>query len=133
MVSRDAEILLRRLEENPDDAGAFMQLVNLYQAAGETRGLVALLERRAETLASRGGNPLDVSALHLELGEIWETKLTRQDRALHHYRKAFEPGPSCVPAPYAARGIYRAAGNLKAGAVLYDLEANAEPDPTRRV
>ncbi|MCC7538315.1 MAG: hypothetical protein IT379_18970, partial [Deltaproteobacteria bacterium] len=44
-----------------------------------------------------------------------------------------ELDPSLVVAVYAAREIYRNAGNFKAAAVLYDLEANAEPDPKRKV
>ncbi len=133
MVSRDAEILLRRIEANPADTSAFTQLVNLYEAAGDVRGLVTLLERRAETMTAAGADPADVSGLHLEAGEIYEKRLGRTDRALHHYRKAFEQDASCVPALYAAREIYRGQGNMKAAAVLYDLEANAEPDPNRRV
>jgi golgin subfamily B member 1 len=50
-----------------------------------------------------------------------------------HYRKAFELDPSLLEAIYAARQIYLAAGNAKAAATLYDLEANAESDLPRKV
>lgn len=123
----------RALERNPAHADAGHRLASIYEESGDQRRLAELLERRAEAMAQIGAEPRDVAALHHRLGEIWEHAFKRADKAIFHYRKAFELDPSLVPAIYAAREIYRQAGNVKAAATLCDLEAKAEPDPDRKV
>ncbi|MCC7535524.1 MAG: hypothetical protein IT379_04900, partial [Deltaproteobacteria bacterium] len=131
---RAAQAYGRALERYGAHPAAGARLEQLYRDANDTRAIVQLLEKRAEALAKldpSGASNRQIAAIHHQLGEMWEHQFQRADRAISHYRKAFELDPSLVVAVYAAREIYRNAGNFKAAAVLYDLEANAEPDPKR--
>ena len=123
----------RTLERSPASPEAFQRLEALAEEAGDARRLAELLERRAEATLQAGGDPRASAAIQLQLGELYEQRFQRADRAVLHYRRAFELDPQLVPAIYAAREIYRTAGNLKATAQLYELEAAAETDLARRV
>lgn len=123
----------RALATDPHHPEAFLRLRGLFEDAGETRRLAELLERHASALEQAGGDPREIALLHHQLGEVWEHCFTRVDKAVHFYRRAFELDPMLVPAIYAAREIYRQAGNTKAALSLLEKEAKAEPDPGRRV
>ena len=112
---------------------AFLRLRGMFEDAGETRRQAELLERHAGRLSKAGADPRDVAVLYHQLGEIWEHRFARVDKAVHQYRKAFELDPGLVAALYAAREIYRNAGNLKAAATILEKEAKVELDPTRKV
>lgn len=130
---RAVKIYERALLMDPRHQDAFLRLRGLFEDSNEMRRLAELLERQAIALQKGGADPRDVAALYHQLGEIWEQRFTRVDKAVHHYRRAFELDPTMVPAIYAAREIYRAAGNMKAAATLLEKEAKAELDPARRV
>ncbi len=123
----------RAIDRNALHMDASMRLQDMAEELGDHRRLLDLLERRADALAKGNADPRHVAQAHQQVGEVWEQKFQRVDRAIHHYRKAFELDPTLVSAIYAAREIYRNAGNLKAAASLYDLESNAETDPQRKV
>lgn len=123
----------RALSIEPRHADAFLRLRGLFEDAGEMRRLAELLERQAAALEAAGADPREVALLYHQLGELWEHRFTRVDKAVHHYRRAFELDPTLVAAIYAAREIYRQAGNTKAASSLLEKEAKAEPDPARRV
>ncbi len=131
--SRGIRLYERALERNPAHVEAGSRLQAIYEESGDPRRLAELLERRILALTQAGGTTLDIAALHHRLGEIWEHAWKRADKAVFHYRKAFELDPTLVPAMYAAREIYRQAGNIKAAAALCELEAKAEPQPERKV
>ncbi|UJR78735.1 hypothetical protein [Sandaracinus amylolyticus] len=131
--ARSMRLYERSLERNAAHADAGLRLTAIYEEAADHRRLAELLERRADALAHVGGDARDVAALQHRLGEVWEHSFKRADKAITHYRKAFELDPTLVPAIYAAREIYRQAGNLKAAATLCELESKAEPDPERKV
>ena len=131
--SRSISLLERALERNPVHIEASLFLERLFTEVHDERRRLEVLERRAEAMTAAQMDPRLIAAVHLQLGEIWEQQHKRTDRAIYHYRKGFELDPTLVPAIYAAREIYRTAGNLKAAASLYDMEANAEFDPTRKI
>lgn len=130
---RAVRIYERALSIEPRHPDAFLRLRGLFEDGGEMRRLAELLERQAAALEQVGGEPREIALLYHQLGELWEHRFTRVDKAVHHYRRAFELDPSLVAAIYAAREIYRQAGNTKAAASLLEKEAKAEPDPTRKV
>lgn len=123
----------RALTTHPLHADAFLRLRSLLDPATQARRLVELLGRRASALEGAGADARELALLHHELGELWEHRLGRADKAIHAYRRAFELDPKLVPAIYAAREIYRRSGNTKVAATLLEKEAKVEPDPTRRV
>lgn len=112
---------------------SFLRLRALFEDSGETRRLAELLEKQGAALASAGADPRDVALLYHQLGEIWEHRFSRVDKAVNHYKKAFDLDPTFVAAIYAAREIYRSAGNMKAAATLLEKEAKAELDRSRKV
>lgn len=121
------------LQRNPAHLEASLRLQAALEEIGDQRRLAELLEGRAEVLARLQADPREIAAVHHRLGQIWQHAFQRADQAILHYRKAFELDPTLVPAIYAAREIYRQAGNTQAVAALCDLEAKAEPDPERKV
>lgn len=123
----------RALAAEPRHQDAFLRLRSLFEDSNDTRRLAELLERQAGALAQLGVDPRDVALLYHQLGELWEHRFARVDKAVGHYRRAFELDPGLVPAIYAAREIYRQAGNMKAAAGLLEKEAKAELDPARRI
>ncbi len=131
--ARAISLYERALERNPVQMESSVRLQEIFDEAGDTRRLLDILERRAAALTAANADARHVSAVHHQMAELWEHRFRRPDRAITHYRKAFELDPALVPAIYSAREIYRNAGNLKAAATLYDLEANAETDPARKV
>jgi tetratricopeptide (TPR) repeat protein len=131
--ARSMRLYERALERNPAHLEAGLRLESIYEEGGDQRRVAELLERRADALERAQADPRNVAAIHHRLGEIWQHAFQRADKAIVHYRKAFELDPTLVPAIYAAREIYRRAGNVTAAATLCDLEAKAEPDPVRKV
>lgn len=123
----------RALQRNGAHADAFGRLSSLYESNGDFTRLAQLLETHADALARTNTDPRVVSALHQRLGELWETTFQRPDKAILHYRRAFELDPMLVPAIYAAREIYRRAGNMKAVGTLLEQEIKAEQDGERRI
>jgi golgin subfamily B member 1 len=135
LTDRERAIRLyeRALVIEPRHQDAFLRVRTLFEEAGEFRRLAELLERQGAAMAKAGLDPRDVALLYHQLGELWEHRFSRVDKAVHHYRRAFELDPMLVPAIYAAREIYRQAGNIKAAATLLEKEAKAELDATRRL
>jgi tetratricopeptide (TPR) repeat protein len=130
---RAVSLLTRALERDPQNAAAADMVERILVDAGDHERLVEVLERRATALGAAKGHPAETAALHHRLGQLWEQQLQRVDRAVFHYRKAFELDPALLEAIYAARQIYLTAGNSRAASTLYDLEANAETDVPRKV
>ncbi|MGE0790982.1 MAG: hypothetical protein AB7S26_35250 [Sandaracinaceae bacterium] len=123
----------RALAIDPRHQDAFLRLRGLYEDTADTRRLAELLERHGAALTKVGADPRDVALIYHQLGELWEHRMGRVDKAVHHYRRAFELDGNLIAAIYAAREIYRNAGNIKAAATLLEKEAKAELDPTRRL
>ncbi len=130
--TRAAALLDRALDRDPAHAEAQTLMISIVEASGDHRRLLDLLKRQSTALA-RAGDARGRAEIELRMGQIYEHQIGRPDQAIAHYRKAFEADPTMVPAIYAAREIYRNAGNLKAAASLYELEVKAESSPERRV
>ncbi len=131
-TARAMALLERALERDPANAQASTLITDVIERSGDTNRLLDHLQRRSAILA-RSGDKMALAAVEFRLGQLYEVTFQRPDRAIAHYRKAFEADPTLVPAIYAAREIYRAAGNPKAAATLFALEIKAEPDLERRV
>ncbi len=131
-VARATSLYERALDKDPRHSDAYRRVLALLESSGDVSRLVELLQRRSTALA-RLGDGAGRSEVELRLGQLQQHELGRPDRAITHYRRAFEADPTMIPAIYAAREIYRSAGNLKAAASLFELEIKAEPTPGRRV
>ncbi len=130
--ARSISLYERALERNPRHTQASERLLAAVEATGDTMRLLELLQRRSASLA-RAGDRGGAAAVEYRIGQLYETTMSRPDRAVGHYRRAFEADGTLVAAIYGAREIYRREGNLKAAAQLFDLEIKAEPTRDRRV
>jgi tetratricopeptide (TPR) repeat protein len=131
--ARGVRFYERALERNGTHADAFGRLSSLHESNGDYQRLAETIERHADALSRANIDPRAVAPHHQRLGELWEGTFQRPDKAILHYRRAFELDPMLVPAIYAAREIYRQAGNLKAVATLLEQEIKAEQDAERRL
>jgi hypothetical protein len=99
---------------------------------------VALLEKRAKLLAPlTAQNPdmaLKVASMHEELGTLWaDAPLSQPDRALQHYKRAYETDPRSQFAIYSAREMFKAQRQWADAVPLFELEQALVAEPERKV
>ncbi|MBN9161403.1 MAG: tetratricopeptide repeat protein, partial [Myxococcales bacterium] len=135
---RAARILMMALEKDPTAQVAADRLAQLYRDKGDSKALVALLDRRAKALAPlAAGQPElrgELAGLHEELGRLWaEPPLTQPKKAIENYKKAIELDPTSAYAIYNARELYKQLQQWQDAIPLYGAELELEQDPQRRV
>lgn len=136
---RAARLLMQALEKDATAQMAADRLAQLYREKGDTKALVALLDRRAKALAPllaeqpelRG----ELAGLHEELGRLWaDPPLSQPKKAIENYRKAIDLDPSSSAyAIYNARELLKGLGQWADAVPLYAAELELEQDPARRV
>jgi hypothetical protein len=134
---RAARVLMQAIDRDPTQASAADRLAQLYRDKGDSKALVALLERRAKALAPLASQSDEVrtelTAMHEELGRLWSETLQQPKKALDNYRRALELTPSSAYAMYGSREIYKALGQWSDALSTYEPELAVERDPARRV
>ncbi len=134
---RAARVLMQAIERDPTQTSAADRLAQLYRDKGDSKALVALLERRAKALAPLVGQDdevrVDLTGMYEELGRLWAETLQQPKKALDNYRRALELTPSSAYAMYGSREIYKSLGQWKDALATYEPELEIERDPARRV
>ncbi len=135
---RAARVLMMAIDKDPTAQVAAERLAQLYRDKGDTKALVALLDRRAKALAPlTAANPElrgELAGMHEELGRLWsEAPLTQPKKALENYKKAIELDPTSAYAIYNARELYKQQQEWQNAIPLYAAELELEQDPGRRV
>ncbi|MBX3202693.1 MAG: tetratricopeptide repeat protein, partial [Labilithrix sp.] len=135
---RAARILMMALEKDPTAQVAADRLAQLYRDKGDSKALVALLDRRAKALAPlAGGDPEirgELAGLHEELARLWsEPPLSQPKKAIESYKKSIELDPTSAYAIYNARELYKQLQQWQDAIPLYGAELELEQDPQRRV
>jgi len=134
---RAARVLMQAIDRDPTQASAADRLAQLYRDKGDSKALVALLERRAKALgplaAQSGEVRVELTSVHEELGRLWGDSLQQPKKALENYRRALELNPSSAYAMYGSREIYKSLGLWKDALATYEPELEIERDPIRRV
>jgi tetratricopeptide (TPR) repeat protein len=134
---RAARVLMQAIERDPTQASAADRLAQLYRDKGDSKALVALLERRAKALSPLAAQSdeirIELTAMHEELGRLWAESLQQPRKALDNYRRALELSPSSAYAMYGSREIYKSLGQWKDALATYEPELQIERDPARRV
>jgi len=135
---RAARVLMMAIDKDPTAQVAAERLAQLYRDKGDTKALVALLDRRAKALYPLiGQNPEirgELAGMHEELGRLWsEPPLTQPKKAIENYKKAIELDPSSAYAIYNARELYKQTQEWANAIPLYEAELHLEHDPGRRV
>src|SRR5689334_22997144 len=72
----------RAIDRNPVHMDASLRLEELFVEAGDERRMAELLERRAEALTAAQADPRHIAGVHHQLGELWEQRFQRVDRAI---------------------------------------------------
>lgn len=135
---RAARVLMMAIDKDPTAQVAAERLAQLYRDKGDTKALVALLDRRAKALAPltvqnhelRG----ELAGMHEELGRLWsEAPLSQPKKAIENYKKAIELDPTSAYAIYNARELYKQMQEWQNAIPLYGAELELEQDPGRRV
>jgi tetratricopeptide (TPR) repeat protein len=83
--------------------------------------------------AEKGRENKRAARLHHELGELWETRFVRLDKAIAHYQAAFRAEPSRTEAIQAGREIYARIGHFKIVGDLYALQIQHARDAKSKV
>ncbi|MBW2731252.1 MAG: tetratricopeptide repeat protein, partial [Deltaproteobacteria bacterium] len=93
----------RVLDLRGEDPVALWALADLYEAAGEWRELVEVLQRQVNITEEAHAQ----IRLYQRLGRIWGEKLERERNALESWQKVLEIDPGDIMALYAITKIYR--------------------------
>ncbi|HKU43895.1 MAG TPA: hypothetical protein VJR89_37300, partial [Polyangiales bacterium] len=133
-----ARALMNAIERDPTDAIPADRLADLYRQKGDSKALVALLERRARALAPLVRTDPElraaVVALHEELGRLWtEPPLGNPSKALDNYGKALEYDPKSHYAIYATRELLKAGGRYGEAIPYFEMERVLSSDSERRL
>ncbi|MCC6747689.1 MAG: tetratricopeptide repeat protein [Deltaproteobacteria bacterium] len=100
---RAQDLWNRVLDLRGEDPVALWALADLYEAAGEWRELVEVLQRQVHIVEE----PEPQVRLYQRLGRIWGEKLGRDRNALESWQKVLEIDRSNIAALYAIAEIYR--------------------------
>jgi tetratricopeptide (TPR) repeat protein len=133
-----ARALMNAIERDPTDAVPAERLAELYREKGDSKALVALLERRARALAPLVRTAPDlratVVAIHEELGRLWaEPPLGNASKALDNYGKALEYDPKTHYSIYATRELLKASGRYGEAIPYFEMERVLSSDDQRRL
>lgn len=135
---RAARVLMKAIERDPTQPAAGDKLAELYRERGDTKALVALLERRCKAIDALASSDENVRALAAsmreELGRLWsEPPLSQVRKAIENFRRAIELDPSSQYAIYALRELLKAEQAWADAVPYYDLEQRLVDDPERKL
>ncbi len=133
-----ARALMNAIERDPTDPVPAERLADLYREKGDSKALVALLERRARALSSLVRSNPDlrgtVVAIHEELGRLWaEPPLSNAGKALDNYSKAIEYDPKTQYSIYATRELLKASGRYGEAIPYFEMERVLSLETSRRL
>jgi len=136
-VHRAARLLMMAVDKDPTQQVAAERLSSLYREKGDTKALVALLDRRAKALqpllAQQPELRDELAGMHEEMGRLWsEAPLSQPKKAIDAFRRAIELDPRSAYAIYSARELLKAQGQFADAIPLYQAELEIEEDPSRR-
>ncbi|MFT5358439.1 MAG: tetratricopeptide (TPR) repeat protein, partial [Polyangiales bacterium] len=106
---------------DPRNHEVLNRLLQIAETTGDPGRILEALRRRG-AIQVEARDQRGLADTEHRIGQLYERQYGRPDKAIAHYRKAFEADPSLIAAIYAAREIYNSAGNHKAASQLLDLE-----------
>ena len=124
---RAARALMIAIDRDPTQPTPAERLAELYRDKGDTKALVALLERRAKALAPLSQHDPElrahVAGIHEELGRLWaEAPLNQPKKAVENYKRAVEYDPNSQYAIYAIRELHKGAGQWSEAVPYFAME-----------
>ncbi len=135
---RAARALMIAIDRDPTQSTPAERLAELYRDKGDTKALVALLERRAKALAVVAQQDVSlrsqVSAIHEELGQLWAAPpLSQPKKAIESYKRAVEYDESSQFSIYSVRELLKAEGRFEEAVPYFDLEQRLVGDQDRQI
>ncbi len=135
---RAARVLMKAIERDPTQPTPGDRLAELYRERGDTKALVALLERRCKAIDSLPAAETTILAqaaiMREELGRLWsEPPLSQTRKAIENYRRAIELDPSSQYAIYALRELLKAEQAWADAVPYFELEQRLVDDPERKL
>ena len=135
---RAARALMIAIDRDPTQQTPADRLADLYREKGDTKALVALLERRAKALAPLAQQDPNVrgqlALLHEELGRLWSAEpLSQPSKAIENYRRAVELDPGNQFAIYSVRELLKAAEQWGEAVPYFEMELRLVDDRERRI
>ncbi|MCL2778966.1 MAG: hypothetical protein FWD73_13275 [Polyangiaceae bacterium] len=135
---RAARVLMMAIDKDPAAPTAAERLAQLYRDKGDSKALVALLDRRVRALTPLAAQAPELrgelAGMHEELGRLWsEPPLLQRKKAIDAFKKAIELDPTSAYAIYSAREVYKQLEDWQSAIPLYASELELETDPDRRV
>ncbi len=135
--------LRRALDLDPANERAAARLTELLMVAERFAEAATIMERELEELAARAeaappkerrkGEAFAARRGHRHrmLAQLWDERLGRVNRALHHWQRAWQLEPDKVDALEAARSIYASLGDEGMVARLYEAELEVLGDRSK--
>ncbi|HEY6081441.1 MAG TPA: hypothetical protein VIW29_21650 [Polyangiaceae bacterium] len=135
---RAARALMIAIDRDPTQSTPAERLAELYREKGDSKALVALLERRAKALAAAAQQDVSlrsqVSTLHEELGQLWAAPpLSQPKKAIESYRRAVEFDDTSQFSIYSVRELLKADGRFEEAVPYFELEQRLVNDTERQV
>src|SRR6478735_2033642 len=135
---RAARALMIAIDRDPTQATPADRLADLYREKGDTKALVALLERRAKALTLLALQEPELrgqlAILHEELGQLWQNPpLDQPKKAIENYKRAIEFDPNSQFSIYAIRELYKGASQWSEALPFFALEQALVSDPERKI
>jgi tetratricopeptide (TPR) repeat protein len=135
---RAARALMIAIDRAPTQPRPAERLGELYREKGDTKALVALLERRAKALAPLAPRDpqvqKDLGGIHEELGRSWSAEpLLQPKKAMDNFRRAIELDPTNQFSIYSLRELYKSAGQWAEAIPFFEMELALVTDNERRI
>lgn len=135
---RAARALMIAIDRDPTQATPAERLAELYREKGDTKALVALLERRAKslTLVAQQDSSLrpQVAAIHEELGQLWAAPpLSQPKKAIEAYKRAVELDDTTQYSIYSVRELLKAESRFEEAVPYFELEQRLVTDSDRQI
>ena len=135
---RAARALMIAIDRDPTQATPAERLAELYREKGDTKALVALLERRAKALTLLAQQEPELrgqlAILHEELGQLWQNPpLDQPKKAIENYKRAVDFDPGSQFSIYAIRELYKNASQWNDALPFFALEQALVDDPERKI
>jgi tetratricopeptide (TPR) repeat protein len=135
---RAARALMIAIDRDPTQPAPADRLASLYRDKGDTKALVALLERRAKALAPFAAQDPEmrahVAGIHEELGRLWaDPPLSQTKKAIENYRRAIEYDQQSQYAIYSLRELLKGSQMWADAIPYFSMEIALSDDPERQI
>jgi len=135
---RAARALMIAIDRDPTQPTPAERLAELYREKGDTKALVALLERRAKALSVVAQQDVSlrpqVAGIHEELGQLWSAPpLSQPKKAIESYKRAVEFDETSQFSIYSLRELLKTERRFEEAVPLFELEQRLVSDPERQI